>query len=320
VPASYEVQRRVKSDPFANIAPLEDQLDAMLNAMADDEEVVSVGFGTLGPALSNDSYFPMQYIITSRGVHFVSSQVHEEKAGMFKTNRTFEQKAQFVPREAIGNADGMVLPWEADEAMGECYSRDGDIVFQVRFMGGGSMPAAAQLNRFMESLQALGVWLGGNTEPTPPPEPPIAAPAATSDTWGELRDWVVSSFTAPDAPGRVEDASDPDQIVLLLEIPNGRLQKVLVRRFVVADDDEWVEVATVVCEEHEIEARDALIQNSSFALGHFALDPDRHLVWYRHTLQLRFLTPRSDQFVATLVLMMKVGDHMEYQLTGDDKW
>ena len=140
------------------------------------------------------------------------------------------------------------------------------------------------------------------------------------DVWSDLRAWIISSFSGSNAPGSIEDASDPDQVILLMLLPSGNSQKMLVRRLPVGDEDEWLEIATVVCEEHEFDARSALIQNGGQVIGHLSLDPDSHLVWFRHTLQMKYLAPPSGQFAGTLGLMINVGDYTEHQLTGQDKW
>src|SRR4029077_12957818 len=108
----------------------------------------------------------------------------------------------------------------------------------------------------------------------------------------------------------------PDHVILLLQLPNGNAQQGLVRKLSIGDDEEldaWVEIGTVVCEEHELDPREALVRNGRFAMGALALDPDTHLLWYRHTFQLKFVKPPSDQFAGALAMLIKVGDLVEHE-------
>jgi hypothetical protein len=142
-------------------------------------------------------------------------------------------------------------------------------------------------------------------------------------TWQDVRNYLEWSFSDETAGSvRPEDQTgDPDDLVLLLNLPNGHRQKVVVRRFD-AGSHEWVEIATIVCYEHQLPARDALIKNNDMALGHLALAPESGKYWFRHTLWLPGIDPEKDwgELPVALALIMSVGDYIEQTVTGEDLW
>jgi hypothetical protein len=137
-------------------------------------------------------------------------------------------------------------------------------------------------------------------------------------SWADYRDWMISSFSDADSPGWIVDQSDSQQVTLVVVLPSGHKQQMLVRDLPVGNEDEWLEIACIVCEEHELDARAALIKNECQVVGHLALESERGRIWFRHTLQVEYLTP--EQLAGTLALMANVGDWTEQQLTGEDRW
>jgi hypothetical protein len=140
--------------------------------------------------------------------------------------------------------------------------------------------------------------------------------------WEQLRDWLIDSYRMPEAPGRVVlEETKHNRVVLLLDVPPpappGRLQKMLIQLLDVPDD-EWLLIGTAVCEAHEIDPAHALQVNSQLVLGALAVEDG--LCWYRYSLWLRTLTPPFSEFLSALILMCKVGDSLEHDLTGQDRW
>ena len=119
--------------------------------------------------------------------------------------------------------------------------------------------------------------------------------------------------------GKVE-AVGPDEVVLLASLPRGKLQRIGVRLVSVDDEEAWVEVRTPVCEDHELDPREALFRNCRLVVGHLELRPDNRKYWYRHTLSLRDLRPPWARFAYVLALIATVGDSIEHDITGFDRW
>jgi hypothetical protein len=81
-----------------------------------------------------------------------------------------------------------------------------------------------------------------------------------------------------------------------------------------------VAVGTPVCEEHELDPREALVRNSRLVIGHLELRPDNRKYWFRHMLPLRDLNPPWAGFAYVLGLIATVGDWIEHDVTGIDRW
>jgi hypothetical protein len=79
-------------------------------------------------------------------------------------------------------------------------------------------------------------------------------------TWDEVRAYLTWSFEdgGPDGMVLRDETHGPDHLALRINLPGGRSQKVGLRCLRV-DGDEWLEIATIVSWENEIDAREALI-------------------------------------------------------------
>ena len=140
------------------------------------------------------------------------------------------------------------------------------------------------------------------------------------DVWHQLTTWLVqAASTGLPVPVQVEGV-EPEQIVLLVQLDSGTRQRVRVRLVKVGDNDAFVEIATIVCWEHQLDSREAMIRNSQLVFGHLELRPDHQKYWYRHTLWLWALGPPWEQFAGALGLISSVGDLLETEITGEDNW
>lgn len=147
--------------------------------------------------------------------------------------------------------------------------------------------------------------------------------------WGELRDFVVESVraghtlttTARGEPITAELHSvDPERVWLLLSLPGEKLQFVELALIHLDEKEKWLALRTPVCEEHALVPRDALIRNFRFVVGHLELEPERRQYWYRQNIPLRDVDAPWSQVTYTLVVLAGVGDSLESELTGLDRW
>jgi hypothetical protein len=165
------------------------------------------------------------------------------------------------------------------------------------------------------------------SEPTPVPVEVASPPLEhLPQAWRSLREALIARCTddprgPPDALVVDElNASIPNEVVFLLHTPHDTGQRVRVRLVPVDDAEHWVEIATVVCWEHELDCRDALIRNSQFDIGHLELRADHGKFWYRHSIWLEGLQAPWTPIFSTLKLVANRGQLLEIELTGDDKW
>jgi hypothetical protein len=149
------------------------------------------------------------------------------------------------------------------------------------------------------------------------------------EIWTALQSWLVDALQAGRPIGKnvhgqllrgEVEAVRPDEVVLMASLPGGTLQRIGVRLASVDDEEEWVQIGTPVCEEHELDPREALVRNCRLVVGHLELRPDNRKYWYRHTLSLRDLRPPWVQFAYVLALIAAVGDSIEHDITGVDRW
>ena len=138
------------------------------------------------------------------------------------------------------------------------------------------------------------------------------------DIWAAVRGRAIELFS-DERIGSVHDASLPHSITVFAHFLSGRKQQMRISRLRVSPDDEWVELAAVVGYEQVMAHRSALLRNHA-VVGHFALDEDAGAYMFRHTLQMKYLAPPSDQFEVTLARLLSLSDHFERELTGQDNW
>jgi hypothetical protein len=127
-------------------------------------------------------------------------------------------------------------------------------------------------------------------------------------SWEGLRSHVKANFNIA--------VDELDYMALDFHMENGRGQRVGLRKMVVGDE-EWAEIATVVCTESDISPRDALLLNGKMAVGGLAMWDDGTVV-FRHSLPL--LNLDTNEFMAPLKLAVEFGDQLEGQITGGDRY
>jgi hypothetical protein len=124
--------------------------------------------------------------------------------------------------------------------------------------------------------------------------------------WNALRNYIKSNYKVAQ--------DDLDVLHLLFETERGRTQKVLVSKL---GDSNWAMVSTAVCDEGEIDPREALIKNFNMVIGGLALVDGGPIV-FRHSFPLSDLDPR--EFEEPLRMAVEYGDDLERQLSVGDRY
>src|SRR3954447_6508509 len=123
--------------------------------------------------------------------------------------------------------------------------------------------------------------------------------------WNALRNYIKGNYKVAQ--------DDLDTVHLLFDTSGGRSQRVLVTNL----GNDWAMVHTAVCQEHEIDARAALVKNFGMRVGSLAL-VDGGPVIFRHSFPLSSLDPA--EFEEPLQMAVEYGDTLERELTGADRF
>jgi len=126
-------------------------------------------------------------------------------------------------------------------------------------------------------------------------------------SWDELRNYIESNYAVV--------ADQLDMLGLDFGLDNGRTQKVLIRRTPL-DGAEWVQILTPVCEEGDIEPREALVLSGKMIVGGLVLLDGT--IYFRHSLPLKDLD--TDEFDVPLHLAVGFGDRLEQEIVGVDRY
>jgi hypothetical protein len=124
--------------------------------------------------------------------------------------------------------------------------------------------------------------------------------------WNGLRNYIKANYKI---------ASDElDTLKLIFDVGGGRSQQVLVSKI---GDSGWAEVSTAVCEESQINPREALVKNSRMTVGALALVEGGPVI-FRHSFPLADLDP--SEFEAPLNVAVTYGDQLEREYSGADRY
>ena len=124
--------------------------------------------------------------------------------------------------------------------------------------------------------------------------------------WNALRNYIQSRYTIAQ--------DDLDVLHLVFETSTGRTQKVLVSKI---EDSGWAMISTAVCQEGDIDPRQALVRNFGMIIGSLALVEDGPVV-FKHTFPLADLDPQ--EFEQPLQMVVEYGDRLERELTVGDRF
>lgn len=106
-------------------------------------------------------------------------------------------------------------------------------------------------------------------------------------------------------------------VTLLFNVDDTRSQLVMVHRAGEVEGSEWAVISTAVCDEKDVDYRQALIKSADMIVGGLALIDDGPLI-FRHSIRLRDLDPA--EFEEPLRIAVNFGDLLERELTGADKY
>jgi len=127
--------------------------------------------------------------------------------------------------------------------------------------------------------------------------------------WNALHTYINRNYKVSE--------DDFKSLRLLFNLDGGRSQLVLVERGGELEGSEWAIISTAVCDEGEIDPREALIRNSEMLVGGLALI-DGGPVLFRYAIRLADLDP--PEFEAPLKIAVLFGDSLEQELAKSDKY
>ena len=122
--------------------------------------------------------------------------------------------------------------------------------------------------------------------------------------WDALRGYIKSNYKIAD--------DKLSALKLLFDVGGGRSQAVIVSQL---GDSGWVEVSTAVCNESQLDAREALRRNNKMVVGGLAMFDDGTII-FRHSFPLANLDP--NEFEEPLHIAANFGDQLERELAGAD--
>jgi hypothetical protein len=123
--------------------------------------------------------------------------------------------------------------------------------------------------------------------------------------WDALRSYIKANYKVAD--------DKLNSLQLLFETSRGRSQTIFVGNL----GNDWAVVQTAVCEESQLDAREALIRNADMRVGGLALIEDGPVI-FRHSFPLATLDP--PEFEEPLNVAIEFGDRLEQELTGSDRF
>jgi hypothetical protein len=127
--------------------------------------------------------------------------------------------------------------------------------------------------------------------------------------WNALHTYINRNYKVSE--------DDFKTLKLIFNLDDNRSQVVLVERGGDLEGSEWAVISTAVCEEADIDAREALVRNSQMLVGSLAL-VDGGPVIFRYAIRLADLDPA--EFEAPLKVAVLFGDSLERELSTIDRY
>ncbi|MGA8745936.1 MAG: hypothetical protein WB507_08730 [Solirubrobacterales bacterium] len=127
--------------------------------------------------------------------------------------------------------------------------------------------------------------------------------------WNALHRYIKSEYKIA--------SDDLNSVKLIFNLDNNRTQLVVVEKAGEVGDSEWAVISTAVCDENQINPKDALIRSSQMVVGGLAL-VDGGPVIFRHSIRLAELDP--GEFEEPLRVAAVFGDKLEQELSGADSY
>ncbi len=108
-----------------------------------------------------------------------------------------------------------------------------------------------------------------------------------------------------------------NHIVLGFRLENGRTQKVIVWDCGQSQNGHWVAVKTPIAQISQIDPRQLLLRNDKLLAGSIGAY-DNGLVIYHYSIRIEDVD--AAEFETALELVVEVGDNLELELTGSDRF
>lgn len=127
--------------------------------------------------------------------------------------------------------------------------------------------------------------------------------------WDALHRYIKSQYKVSE--------DNINSVTLLFNVDDHRSQLVMVHRAGEVAGSEWATISTPICDEGDIDTREALLKSADMIVGGLALI-DGGPVIFRHSIRLQDLDPA--EFEEPLGIAIQFGDRLERELTGADKY
>jgi hypothetical protein len=127
--------------------------------------------------------------------------------------------------------------------------------------------------------------------------------------WNALHRYIKSEYKIA--------KDDLNSVKLIFNLDNDRTQMVVVEKGGEVGDSEWAIISTAVCDENQINPKDALIKSSQMVVGGLALVEGGPVI-FRHSIRLAELDP--GEFEEPLRVAAVFGDELEQELSGADSY
>ena len=127
--------------------------------------------------------------------------------------------------------------------------------------------------------------------------------------WNALHTYITRNYKVSDDSFKA--------LKLVFDVDEDRSQLVVVENGGELEGSEWAVISTAVCEETNIDAREALVKNSQILVGGLAL-VDGGPVVFRYAIRLADLDPA--EFETPLKVAVLFGDQLERELSTLDRY
>lgn len=127
--------------------------------------------------------------------------------------------------------------------------------------------------------------------------------------WNALHNYITQNYQTSD--------DDFKSVKLIFNVDSSRSQLVMVHNGGELEGSEWAVISTAVCDEDELDPREALVRNSQMLMGGLALVEDGPVI-FQYAIRLADLDPA--EFEAPLKVTVLYGDRLERELSTGDRF
>lgn len=128
-------------------------------------------------------------------------------------------------------------------------------------------------------------------------------------SWEALHRYIKSEYKVSE--------DNLNSVKLIFNVDDHRSQLVMVHRAGEIGGSEWAVISTAVCDEGDVDPREALLKSADMIVGGLAL-VDGGPIIFRHAIRLQDLDPA--EFEEPLKIAVLFGDRLEQELTGADAY